>query len=33
VRCNIETDPTRPEYSITQRGAGYIFSAIVEVVY
>jgi DNA-binding response OmpR family regulator len=33
LRRKIETDPTQPRYIITQRGAGYIFSATVEVVY
>jgi DNA-binding response OmpR family regulator len=33
LRRKIEADPTQPEYIVTQRGAGYIFSAVVEVVY
>jgi two-component system OmpR family response regulator len=33
LRRKIEADPTRPQYIVTQRGAGYIFSAAVEAVY
>jgi DNA-binding response OmpR family regulator len=33
LRRKIEPDPTQPRYIVTQRGAGYIFSATVEVVY
>jgi two-component system OmpR family response regulator len=33
LRRKIEADPTQPQYIVTQRGAGYIFSATVEVVY
>lgn len=33
LRRKIEPDPTQPQYILTQRGAGYIFSATVEVVY
>jgi two-component system OmpR family response regulator len=33
LRRKIEADPTQPQYIVTQRGAGYIFSAVVEVVY
>jgi two-component system, OmpR family, response regulator len=33
LRRKIEADPTQPRYIVTQRGAGYIFSANVEVVY
>lgn len=33
LRRKIEADPTQPRYIVTQRGAGYIFSAAVEVVY
>jgi two-component system OmpR family response regulator len=33
LRRKIEADPTQPKYIVTQRGAGYIFSAAVEAVY
>jgi two-component system OmpR family response regulator len=33
LRRKIEVDPTQPQYIVTQRGAGYIFSAAVEAVY
>lgn len=33
LRRKIEADATQPRYIVTQRGAGYIFSAAVEVVY
>jgi DNA-binding response OmpR family regulator len=33
LRRKIEADPTQPRYIVTQRGAGYIFSVAVEVVY
>jgi two-component system OmpR family response regulator len=33
LRRKIETDPTQPQYIVTQRGAGYIFSTTVEAVY
>jgi two-component system OmpR family response regulator len=33
LRRKIEADSTQPRYIVTQRGAGYIFSAAVEVVY
>jgi two-component system, OmpR family, response regulator len=33
LRRKIERDPAQPEYIVTERGAGYIFSAPVEVVY
>jgi two-component system OmpR family response regulator len=33
LRRKIEVDPTQPKYIVTQRGAGYIFSAAVEAVY
>ena len=33
LRRKIEADPTQPQYIVTQRGAGYIFSTTVEVVY
>jgi len=33
LRRKIEVDPTQPQFIVTQRGAGYIFSAAVEAVY
>jgi two-component system OmpR family response regulator len=33
LRRKIERDPSQPEFIVTERGAGYIFSASVEVVY
>jgi two-component system, OmpR family, response regulator len=33
LRRKIEADSTQPRYIVTQRGAGYIFSAAVEVIY
>ena len=33
LRRKIESDPTQPRYIVTERGAGYIFSAPVEVLY
>jgi DNA-binding response OmpR family regulator len=33
LRRKIEADPTQPQYIVTQRGAGYIFSSAVEAVY
>ncbi len=33
LRRKIEADSTQPQYIVTQRGAGYIFSAVVEVIY
>src|ERR1700734_2080256 len=33
LRLKIERDPSQPEFIVTERGAGYIFSAPVEVVY
>jgi DNA-binding response OmpR family regulator len=33
LRRKIERDPSQPEYIVTERGVGYIFSAPVEVVY
>jgi two-component system, OmpR family, response regulator len=33
LRRKIERDPSQPEFIVTERGAGYIFRAQVEVVY
>jgi two-component system OmpR family response regulator len=33
LRRKIEEDPSQPRFIVTERGAGYIFSASVEVVY
>jgi two-component system, OmpR family, response regulator len=33
LRRKIEADSTQPQYIVTQRGAGYMFSATVEVIY
>jgi DNA-binding response OmpR family regulator len=33
LRRKLETDPTRPRYIRTERGAGYVFSVPVETVY
>lgn len=33
LRRKIEADPTEPRYIVTERGAGYMFSAHVEVIY
>jgi DNA-binding response OmpR family regulator len=33
LRRKIEPDPAQPQFIVTERGAGYIFSAPVEVVY
>lgn len=32
LRRKIEPDPSRPTYIVTQRGAGYLFDATVEIV-
>ena len=32
LRRKIEPDPAKPKFIVTQRGAGYVFSAPVEVV-
>jgi two-component system OmpR family response regulator len=33
LRRKLETDPAKPRYIGTERGAGYVFSARVEIVY
>jgi len=33
LRRKIERDPAQPQFIVTERGAGYIFSSAVEVVY
>jgi two-component system, OmpR family, response regulator len=33
LRRKIERDPAQPSFILTERGAGYVFSALVEVVY
>jgi DNA-binding response OmpR family regulator len=33
LRRKIEADPTQPQFIVTERGSGYIFSAPVEVIY
>jgi two-component system OmpR family response regulator len=33
LRRKIESDPSQPKYIVTERGAGYMFCAPVEVVY
>ncbi len=33
LRRKIERDPSQPQFIVTERGAGYMFSAAVEVVY
>ncbi len=32
LRRKIEVDPSNPAYIVTQRGAGYVFDAVVEIV-
>lgn len=33
LRRKIEDDPSQPRYIVTERGVGYVFNALVEVVY
>jgi two-component system, OmpR family, response regulator len=33
LRRKLETDPTQPRYICTERGAGYVFSVRVEILY
>ena len=33
LRRKIEKDPAQPKFIVTERGAGYIFSSVVEIVY
>lgn len=33
LRRKIESDPTRPQLIVTERGAGYIFAPVVETLY
>ena len=33
LRRKLETDPANPRYILTERGAGYVFSARVETIY
>jgi two-component system, OmpR family, response regulator len=33
LRRKLETDPEKPRYICTERGAGYVFSARVEIIY
>ena len=33
LRRKLETDPAKPRYILTERGAGYVFSARVETIY
>ena len=33
LRRKLETDPAKPRYIRTERGAGYVFSVVVETVY
>jgi DNA-binding response OmpR family regulator len=33
LRRKLETDPAKPRYIITERGAGYVFSVRVDIIY
>ena len=33
LRRKLETDPAKPRYICTERGAGYVFSVRVEIIY
>jgi two-component system OmpR family response regulator len=33
LRRKIEKDPTQPQFILTERGAGYMFSSAVEIIY
>ena len=33
LRHKLETDPANPRYILTERGAGYVFSVPVEIIY
>ena len=33
LRRKLETDPANPRYILTERGAGYVFSVRVEIIY
>jgi DNA-binding response OmpR family regulator len=33
LRHKLETDAAKPRYILTERGAGYVFSAAVEIIY
>src|SRR6266850_470238 len=33
LRHKLETDPVKPRYILTERGAGYVFSVAVETIY
>ena len=33
LRRKIERDPSQPEFIVTERGAGYLFNATVQIVY
>ncbi|HEV7915710.1 MAG TPA: winged helix-turn-helix domain-containing protein, partial [Albitalea sp.] len=33
LRRKLETDPAKPSYIRTERGAGYLFGAAVDIVY
>ena len=33
LRRKLESDPAKPRYTCTERGAGYVFSARVDMIY